>query len=120
VQPTARSRPPLESVKRHPASFRDPDAGVFVAGARVLRALTTEAAARYDTVRATGLVDALEREGLVVGSREASEAPPAGFARMLEHEALAFVSHPYEWPFALLKRARCCISTSTCTHSSAA
>ena len=105
MQPTARSRPALESAQRHPASFRDPDAGVFVAGGRVLRALTAEAAARYDAVRATGFLDALEREGLAVGSREAPEAPPAGFARMLEHEAVAFVSHPYEWPFALLKRA---------------
>jgi ribosomal protein L11 methylase PrmA len=105
MQPTARSRPALESIERHPASFRDPDAAVFLSGTRVLRALTTEAAARYDAVRATGLLDALERDGLVVGSRDAPEAAPAGFARMLEHDAVAFVSHPYEWPFALLKRA---------------
>ena len=97
--------PPWRAVQRHPASFRDPEARVFVAGGRVLRALTAEAAARYDAVRATGLLDALEKEGLVVASREAPDAPPAGFVRMLEHEALAFVSYPYEWPFALLKRA---------------
>lgn len=78
---------------------------MFVADGRVLRALTAEAAARYDSVRATGFIDALEREGLVVVSREAPEAPPAGFVRMLEHEALDFVSYPYEWPFALLRRA---------------
>lgn len=105
MQPTARSRPIPESAEQHPASFRDPQARVFVAGARVLRALTTEAAARYDAVRTTGLIDALEREGLVVASREAPEPPPAGFARLLEHEALPFVSYPYEWPFALLRRA---------------
>jgi ribosomal protein L11 methylase PrmA len=105
MPPTARPRPILQRAQRHPASFRDPDAGVFVAGERVLRALTAEAAARYDAVRATGLLDALEREGLTVGSREAPEAPPAGFTRVLEHEAVTFVSHPYEWPFALLKRA---------------
>lgn len=105
MQPTARFRPALESVQRHPASFRDPDAAVFIAGERVLRALTAEAAARYDAVRATGLIDALEADGFIVRSREALDKPPAGFARMLEHEALAFVSHPYEWPFSLLKRA---------------
>ena len=105
MQPSARFRPAPESVERHPASFRDPDAGVFLAGARVLRALTAEAAARYDAVRATGLIDDLERDGFVVRSREAPDTPPAGFGRMLEHEALAFVSHPYEWPFTLLKRA---------------
>jgi ribosomal protein L11 methylase PrmA len=105
MQPTARSSPSLQSVERHPASFRDPEARVFVAGARVLRALTAQAAERYDAVRATHLLDALEKEALVVASRDAPEAPPAGFVRMLEHEALAFVSYPYEWPFALLKRA---------------
>ncbi len=105
MRPTARHRPALQSVERHPASFRDPEAGVFIAGERVLRGLTAEAAARYDAVRATGVIDALEQEGLAVGSREAREPPPAGFARMLEHETVAFVSHPYEWPFYLLKRA---------------
>jgi ribosomal protein L11 methylase PrmA len=105
MQPTARSSPALSSVERHPASFRDPEARVFVAGDRVLRALGAEAAARYDAVRASGLLDALEQEGLVVASRAAPEAPPAGFVRMLEHDALAFVSYPYEWPFSLLKRA---------------
>ena len=78
---------------------------MFVAGGRVLRVLTAEAAARYDAVRATGLIDALEGEGLVVASREAPEPPPAGFVRVHEHEALAFISYPYEWPFALLRRA---------------
>jgi ribosomal protein L11 methylase PrmA len=103
MQPTARSRPTLASSQRHPASFRDPEARVFVDGGRVLRALTAEAAARFDAVR--GFIGELERERLVVASREAPEAPPQGFARILEHEALAFVSYPYEWPFALLKRA---------------
>jgi ribosomal protein L11 methylase PrmA len=105
MRPSARFRPTPETAEPHPASFRDPEARVFVAGARVLRGLTADAAARYDAVRATGLLDALEREGVVVRTRETAEAPPAGFARMLEHEAVAFVSYPYEWPFALLKRA---------------
>lgn len=78
---------------------------MFRTGGRILRALTSEAAARYDAVRATGLLDALEREGLLVASRAAVEPPPAGFARMLEHEVLPFVSYAYEWPFTLLKRA---------------
>jgi ribosomal protein L11 methylase PrmA len=94
MQPTARSR--------HPASFRDPEARVLIAGPRVLRALTVEAAARYDAVRATGLLDDVER---VVSTRDSSETPPAGFVRMLEHETLPFISYPYEWPFTLLKRA---------------
>lgn len=100
---TARPRPALQSTQRHPASFRDPDAGIFIAGSRVLRALTREAAERYDAARE--VVAALEKDGMVVRTRESAEAPPQGFDRMLEHEAIPFVSYPYEWPFALLKRA---------------
>lgn len=103
MPPTARPRPALHSTGRHPASFRDPDAGVFIAGSRVLRALTPDAAARYDAVRS--VVDALSTEGMVVPTRESAEPPPPGFARVLEHEPIAFISYPYEWPFALLKRA---------------
>ena len=103
MPPTARPRPALQSAQRHPASFRDPDAGVFLAGARVLRALTAEAAQRYDAVRE--VVAALEKDGMVVQTRAAADAPPPGYARMLEHEPIPFVSYPYEWPFALLKRA---------------
>ena len=105
MPPTARFRPLLQTLEPHPASFRDPEAHVFTAGGRVLRALTLEAAARYDAVRATGLLDAMEHEGAAVRSSEAPETPPPGFARMLEHEAVPFISYPYEWPFALLKRA---------------
>jgi ribosomal protein L11 methylase PrmA len=95
MHPTARSR--------HPASFRDPEAQVFADGARILRALTAAAAARFDRVRE--FIGELERQGLVVASRDAPDPPPPGFVRMLEHERLPFVSYPYEWPFALLKRA---------------
>ncbi len=76
---------------------------MLVADGRVLRALSAEAAARFDDVRE--FIKELEGEGLVVGSREAPDTPPPGFARMLEHDKLPFVSYPYEWPFALLRRA---------------
>jgi ribosomal protein L11 methylase PrmA len=95
--------------ERHPASFRDPDAAVFVAGGRLVRGLTRQGAAQYDAVRATGLLDALERDGLVVVTREGSDvcADPAlaRFDRVIEHEVVPFVSYPYEWPFELLQRA---------------
>ena len=103
MHPTARSSPSLASSRPHPASFRDPDARVFVDGGRVLRALGAAAAARFDRVRE--FINELEREALVVASRDAPDPPPPGFARLLEHERLPFISYPYEWPFALLKRA---------------
>src|SRR5687767_10354064 len=103
MHPTARASSSLASSERHPASFRDPEAQVFIDGGRVLRALVAAAAARFDQVR--GFINELEREELVVASRDAPDPPPPGFTRLLEHERLPFVSYPYEWPFALLKRA---------------
>ena len=95
----------MDAPRRHPASFRDPDATIHLLGQRVLRGLSAAASARYDAIRATGLLDALEGEGLVVATRDAPGLVLEGRARTLEHDVLAFVSHPYEWPFTLLKRA---------------
>jgi ribosomal protein L11 methylase PrmA len=96
-------------VQRHPASYRDPESTVLVSGARVLRGLTEVAAARYRAVRDTGLLDDLARDRLLVPTQDMTDAGGiaalAGFPRVLEHEPIAFVSHPYEWPFALLRRA---------------
>ena len=91
-----------------PASYRDPSSRVLVAGGRILRGLDEEAAGRWRAVRATGLVDALVADGLLVGTREVDGRGidgAEGFAQVLEHDAIAFVSYPYEWPFALLQAA---------------
>lgn len=95
--------------ERHPASFRDPDSRVFVAGERILRGFSAAGAARFKAVQATGLLDDLIRDGLLMPTRDspgvAADSPLAGFEHVVEHEPVAFVSHPFEWPFALLRGA---------------
>ena len=99
----------MPAVERHPASYRDPDSRVFVSGDRILRAFTAAGEARLRAVQRTGLLERLASEGKVVETREPAdvrgEPALAGYAGVVEHPALAFISHPFEWPFALLRRA---------------
>jgi ribosomal protein L11 methylase PrmA len=90
----------------HPASYRDPGARVFVSGERILRLHDAAAAGRHRQVAESGLFASLVGEGLLVAGQPVDLPRDAGGpAFALEHERIAFISYPYEWPFALLKRA---------------
>ena len=95
--------------RAHPdgGSFRDPSGHVYDIGGEILRTVTRKAAADYDFVRSTGLLDSLAERGLVVGSEEivTDAIATEGLHRVLRHPKLTFVSHPYEWSFPLLKAA---------------
>lgn len=94
-----------------PGSFRDPRARVFVGKDRVFRALSDHAADDFRTVRETGLLDDLVREGRLVPFKDATAAAdilPAGSASaavLLEHEKLPYITYPYEWSFSGLQEA---------------
>lgn len=94
-------------MKYAPASFRDPDARVFVDEAgRVLRALSARAAAFDADLRRRGLIDALVRDGLLVeNARSEDVAVPEGWAAVVESRRVPFPSYPYEWSFGMLKDA---------------
>jgi hypothetical protein len=67
------------------------------------------AAADYEQVRASGLIESLVADGLLVAEKvidhhELGEAA-ANASYVLEHPRLSFVSYPYEWPFSALKAA---------------
>ncbi len=95
--------------KLDPGSFRDPGGQVFVRDGRVFRTVNAPAAEDFDHVEASGLMDGLVGDGLVVESRKVSddvlgiESP--GLRHVLEHPRLPFISYPYEWPFHALKEA---------------
>jgi len=89
-------------------SFRDPSGSVFRNDGRIFRTIARRAVDDFEWVRATGLLDKLVSDGVLVGWQEVER--PAwlaveGVAKVLEHEPLAFISHPYEWSFAGLKAA---------------
>jgi ribosomal protein L11 methylase PrmA len=97
----------MNAAHRDGGSFRDPSGHVYDVNGEILRTVTQKAAADYEFVRSTGLLDLLAERGLVVGSEEiVTDAVSAdGLHKVLRHPKLAFVSYPYEWSFPLLKAA---------------
>jgi hypothetical protein len=93
-------------------SYKDPSGRVVLWQDRVFRTLSDEALERFSVMDEGGLIQRLTTEhglwpaALVPESETIAElgrVSPSG--RVLEHPKLPFVSHPYEWPFSLLKKA---------------
>lgn len=92
-----------------PGSFRDPDSRVFVSDEGVFRALSASGLEDWRALRASAAFAELSERGRLIGTREANGDRPAdlgeGWAGVLRHEAVPFVSYPYEWCFGMLRDA---------------
>jgi len=89
-----------------PGSFRDPESRVFYAGDEIYRALSKEGMEDFEALAASGLLD----DPRIVRTERADGAPaaavlPTETTGVLKHEAVPFVSYPYEWTFSMLKDA---------------
>jgi ribosomal protein L11 methylase PrmA len=99
----------MNEVRADAGSYRDPSGRVFDLGDRVLRTVMPRAAADFEFVRSTGVLDRLIAEGSAIAEQRVE---PSGLPRafddaryVLQHPKLPFVSYPYEWCFTALKRA---------------
>ena len=91
---------------RDPGSFRDPSGYVFSSGGRIFRAVADQAYRNFLLLKSSGAYDDLRsREWIVAAEEIDPDDSDRRSHRILEHPKLPFVSYPYEWPFALLKRA---------------
>ncbi len=94
-----------------PGSFRDRSGRVYRDGDRVLRGLSAAALEAWQQLERSGLYANLRKGERIVGTRlvPPSEVPPAlaalEWSAVLEHDAVPFVSHPWEWPFEMLQDA---------------
>ncbi len=92
-----------------PGSFRDPGGQVFLGDSHVYRTVNPPAVDDFDFVEASGLIDALVADGLVLASDKVDSSvlgQSCGDARyVIEHPKLPFISYPYEWTFSALKAA---------------
>ena len=93
-----------------PGSFRDPATTVFYVGERVLRGLDARGAAEWAGLSATTFFPKLIDDGKAVATRavESGELPSVdvgGWALVLEHDRIPFISYPYEWTFEMLRDA---------------
>jgi ribosomal protein L11 methylase PrmA len=98
----------MSSAEAEGGSFRDPGSRVFDDGNRILRAVYRASAADYEAFRDSGLLRQLIDEKRLVAAQEVDPAGAPGADRpsyLLEHPRLPFISYPYEWPFALMKKA---------------
>ena len=98
-------------------SFKDPSGRVYlvgdgVGGRRVVRGLTSPAGATVTRLLAEPFFRRLLADGDVVNTRflcpddpVAADVMDRGWASAIEHEAVDFLTWPYEWPFSMLKDA---------------
>ena len=92
-----------------PASFRDPEATVFLKDGRILRGLSEAAADSYAAAREAGLIADLVERGWLIEHWETAppDAPPPGVPTnlVLEARRVPVVGYPYEWSFSMLQDA---------------
>ena len=103
-------------MSRAPGSFRDSAGHVFIASERIFRGISSDTTDWFRNFIHSAFFK--ERAGtLIVNTKEVSpeEAIIAGiptddveaYGMWVEHEALPFISYPYEWAFESLKEAAC-------------
>lgn len=108
-RPQTATHPDLGEVRAEPGSFRDPGGRIYWFGDRVFRTVMPSAAADFDYVESTGIIDGLIDKGMLIPqarrSPELLGQAASGATYLLEHPKLDFISYPYEWPFPALKAA---------------
>ncbi|HEU4425806.1 MAG TPA: class I SAM-dependent methyltransferase [Pilimelia sp.] len=112
----------MTGVRLEPGSFRDPANRVFYAGDLVLRGLGPSAAEDWEALAATDFFPAMVAAGKIchtepidparlAGATDVDAAAGvdagelAGWATVLRHERIPYVSYPYEWSFSMLRDA---------------
>ena len=93
---------------RDPGSFRDPRGSVYRSGDGILRTVMPSGAEAYRAVRDAGLFDELAARGYLLPIEEISLPPFEAMAQaehVIKSPRLPFISYPYEWSFALHRKA---------------
>ena len=99
--------PAIDGPVVDPASFRDPSGFVFRRDGTLYRQVQPSAAADWEALRTSGLLERLVADGLLVDHEEVDvevAARPEAVA-VIRPRLLDFISYPYEWSFSQLKDA---------------
>ena len=103
--------PTRSAIQYEPGSYRDRNGRVFYASGAVYRALSEQALHAWQTLRSKVFFGRCTGEGKLVSTEQVdpTDAPDAEVARewagILKHQAIPFVSYPYEWSFGMLQDA---------------
>lgn len=100
------------TAKAEAGSFRDREGRVYRHEGRVLRGLSERALTNFRALQQAAFYARATADGRLVASREVApeqtglpEAVCAQWTGFLEHQALPFISYPYEWTFGMLRDA---------------
>jgi SAM-dependent methyltransferase len=90
-------------------SFRDPNGRVYLHRGEVFRGLSRSALDNFRALRETRFYGKFLQSGELVGTEEIPApgwaAVQAEWAGWLQHQAVPFISYPYEWTFSMLRDA---------------
>ena len=94
----------------NPGSFKDPASRVYHCGGRILRGLNRQGADTFAAAEKTFFLSEWMQNGKIAETwrpddDDARAIIAEGWADVIEHRPVPFVSYPYEWPFAMLKDA---------------
>ena len=100
----------MTNLRFDPGSFRDRSSRVVRHDGRILRMLSAEARASWDALETSRFFPRWVEQGRIVRTERCRDAEAAltalpGWADVLEHEPIPFVSYPYEWSFGMLRDA---------------
>lgn len=99
----------MAQLAKNPGSFRDPAGFIFTHKNTVYRQVNNISQTDYDHFMESGLYEALRDTGQIVGHIEVKTL--SGLAvdknryKILQPEAIPFISYPYEWSFDQLRAA---------------
>ena len=91
-----------------PGSYRDRDARVFYdASGNVLRGLSARSCQQWQILEVANCFQRFMDDGRVIRTERFATPPDddQGWAGILKHERIPFVSYPFEWSFGMLKDA---------------
>lgn len=101
----------MTNPRLEPGSYRDRDGRVLYLDGQVYRLLSARALEEWTALADTDFFQQLVAEGKVVATEQVEDPAPAlseaadGWAGILRHERIPWISYPYEWCFGMMKRA---------------
>ena len=92
-----------------PGSFRDRTSRVFYQDGAVLRGLNAHAAQEWEVLKTKSFFRQFMAEGKIVHTEQVTSTDSSPNAEhwsvILTHQAIPFISYPYEWSFSMLQAA---------------
>ena len=95
---------PWQDVVFHPHSFADDSGRLFCWKDKIWRGISREQAPFFDRLFRDGVIHALVERGLLIES-EPTNLAVDGYAMVIGHRSVPFVSYPNEWCAGMLKDA---------------